>query len=38
MSSINIRSDEMVNSIVDLNPELTPKQVSSKTDQIFEIS
>ena len=34
----NIRSDEIINSVTNNNQDLSPKQVSSKTDQIFEKS
>ena len=31
----SIRSDEIVNAVVNSNPDLNPKQVSAKTDQLF---
>ena len=33
-SPSNVRSDTIINSVVNLNPELNPKQVSSNTDQL----
>ena len=35
-SSKNIRSDEIVNQVVRLNPDLNTKQLSAKMDQLFD--